>query len=140
MAKDVGNGYTLSYDMAGTTTWVAVAQVASITPPPTTMGKVDVTTLDSTFTEYRPDELEDYGEMSFDLLLDPDLAGHQIFRTNVVLGTLANWKLTPPGNSATNTRIFLGFLTNYAEGQVTPKGSLTATCSVCLTSAVAYVD
>lgn len=140
MAKDVGNGYTLSYDWTGGTTWVAVAQVASITPPPTTMGKVDVTTLDSTFTEYRADELEDYGEMSFDILLDPDLAGHQTFRTNIPLATNANWKLTPPGNSGTNTRIFTGFMTNYAEGQVTPKGSLMATISVCLTSAVAYVD
>lgn len=138
MAKDVGNGYTLHVDYAGGTTWVAIAQITDITPPPTTMGAVDVTTLDSTFTEYRPDELEDYGEMTFSLLYDPDLAGHQLFATNIILGTLAAWKLTPPGNSGTNLFTFSGFITNFAQGSVTPKGSITASVTVKLTSAVTY--
>lgn len=136
MAKDVGNGYGLHVDWAGGTSWVAVGQVLSISPPPVTMGEVDVTTLDSTFTEYLPVELEDYGVMSFNIAFDPDDSAHQALYTNIVLGTIAAWKLTPPGNSGTNTRIFSGFGTNYQEGEVTPKGLLTCSFSVRLTSAI----
>lgn len=134
--KDVGNGYKVSVDWAGGSTWVDIGQLQDVDPPEVTMGEVDTTCLDDLFTKYRPVELEDYGTFGFTVLHDPDDATHQAFYSNVILGTDGAWKLTPPGNSGTNTRTFTGFATSYKEGQVTPKGLLTAIFRVRLTSAI----
>ena len=138
MAKDVGNGFTLHVDWAGGTSWTAIAQILDITPPGITMEPLDVTTLDSTFTEYRPVEVEDNGELQFQLAFDWDLAGHQDFNTHVISGTDAAWKCTPPGNSGTNLFTFKGFVTSTAPGSITPKGLQTMTITVKLTSAITY--
>ena len=138
MAKDVGKGTILQIDLAGGTSYTAIAQIKMIQLPESSMGDVDVTCLDSTIVEYIPDELIEHGTLNFDIEWDPDLAGHQQIYTN--LGTLGvKFQVVPPGNSGTNTCTFTGYFNKFAPSAIEPKNSLRASANVRPTSALTFV-
>lgn len=75
MAFTPGKGTTISVTTAGSTTFVAVAQVTAITPPPMEMGEVEVTSLGDTWRQFIPTILNG-GEPTFTVEWDPAAASH----------------------------------------------------------------
>jgi hypothetical protein len=139
MAKDVWKGTIVQIDLAGGTSYTAVAQVKRLKIPKTMVGDVDVSCLDSTITEFIPDELPETDVMTFTLSWDPDLTGHQQFRGNI--GTRGvKFQVVPPGNTGINTCTFTGYINGFDPVEGGPKDEMTAIVTVRPTSALTWVD
>lgn len=117
MTKFSAFGTEIAWDPAGGSSFTAIAQVASIDGPSITREEIDVTTHDSLemWREFIK-SLKDGGEVSFDLVFDPDLGTHNT--TTGLLSdysqdqTIATWRLTFPDTTNT-TWTFPGFITEF---------------------------
>lgn len=82
MTKYVGpSAAALSWDS------VVIGQVRDISGPAMVEEAVDVTTRESSDREYKPG-LRDGGELTFDVIYDPDLATHNTLQNSLLNGTV----------------------------------------------------
>lgn len=119
-------------DGGGPEVFATIAQVTNITGPGLSADVVDVTAHDSPsgFREFVA-TLVDSGEVSFELVFDPDHATHIALRTDETSRLLRNFQLIFP--DATNTQWdFAAFVTNF-EPSAPVDGALTASLTVKLT-------
>lgn len=104
-------------------TYGVFAQVRDIDGPAGSADQIETTHRDVQFRKYQAG-MRDGGEVSFDIVFDSDLAGHDpTVATSVYkdweLGRMANYKITFPGELATTTEdtttcIFAAFTSNFA--------------------------
>ena len=76
MARYTGYETVLSVDNTGSGSYVAVAQVRDVTGPTMQQAAVEVTTRDGNKWRQFTGGLRDGGEVTFELVYDPDLATH----------------------------------------------------------------
>ncbi len=119
-----GYKVTISREVAATPgTYAVFAQVRDIDGPAGSAEQIETSHRDSQFRKYQAG-MRDGGEVSFDIVFDPDLAGHDpTVATSVYQdwenGKMANYKITFPGQLATTTEdtttcIFAAFTSNFA--------------------------
>ena len=119
-----------------------IADVKGISGPSLTRDLADVTALDSTngFEEVLPTILRT-GDVTFTLAFDPDNAGHNQLRADVVSASSVNFDIVFPATSASGTvqtHNFDAFVTSYgnqidlgseitADVTLKPTGGITVT-------------
>jgi predicted secreted protein len=116
-------------DGGGPETFATVAQVTNITGPGLSADTVDVTAHDSPsgFREFIA-TLVDTGEVTLELVFDPDHATHIALRTDMVAKILRNFQLIFP--DTTNTQWdFAAFVTGL-EPSAPVDGALTASATL----------
>lgn len=105
--------------------WTDVAEVSNITPPGGTVDEVETTVLGLTHKRYRPSKIIEAGEVSFTLLYDPNLVGHQAIAELVTVAPVAkHFKITYDDGMATPANdTFQGFIRGFEPGEMSPDGS-----------------
>jgi predicted secreted protein len=118
MAKRVGHDVVLQWDRAGGTVYSTIAQIVDISGPSMSRNAIDATTRDS--TEYWREFLKgfkDAGEITFNLMYDPALAGHSgtagILADFYADSTIPAWRMQLPGS---RNYTFRGFSTAFEVG------------------------
>lgn len=111
--KILGLGTTLHCDVTGSTTWAAVDNVITLTPPGRDREKVEATALADTL-ESTKEGIEKEAKFEFTHYLDPDDTVHTAIYTLFGSKVSGNWKITTT-DSTPATRIFLGTVTNIEE-------------------------
>lgn len=114
MAEYWGYDATLSYgDGAPTEAFTAVGQLRDLDGPSLSAATIDVTHRGTTKWAKFIGGLKDGGEVSFDIVYDPDLASHDD-STGLpsFLGELKNWRVTFPDTTPT-TCTFPAVLTGF---------------------------
>lgn len=127
MAKFDAYGTVFQIDNAG---YVTVAQVRSVSGPSMSLDTVDVTTHDSSagWREFVA-TLIDAGEISLELVWDPDLATHIQLRTDLTARTDSRlFKVIFPDATSTEW-IIPGIVTSY-EPNAPVDGELSATITI----------
>lgn len=112
-AKVLGLGTTLSVDVTGSTTWAAVNNITTLTPPGREREMVDSTALADTL-ESQAEGIEKQQTMEFELFHDPDDTVHTGIYTLFGSKVQANWKITTT-DATPATRIFLGTVTKIDD-------------------------
>jgi len=135
MAKYAGYGVTLQVDIdgAGAGTAAEIGQVRDISGPGLSRDTIETTARDSTnnWREYIKG-LKDAGEVSFDILFDPDLTTHA--KATGILAdlwddsTIASWIVTFPDTTPT-TWTFDGIVTAF-EPKAPMDGELSADVTI----------
>ena len=124
------------------TSYVAIAQVKDIGGPEISADQIEVSHRDSDWRKYVNGML-DGGELTFDIVFDPDHASHDPTLTNsiyayMVAGTATNFKLEYPGvGSAVTSAIFSGTITNFGLGAPL-EDALTASITIKLSGAITW--
>ena len=122
------------------TTFVDVGQVRDISGPSMTQDAVEVTARDTNKWRAFTPGLRDGGEVTFDLIYDPDLTSHSA--TNATTG-LVNFLLTGTAKtfrlimSDTNFFSFSGIVTAFTP-ESPLEDAMTASCTIKVTGAVSY--
>ena len=122
------------------TTFVDVGQVRDISGPSMTQDAVEVTARDTHKWRAFTPGLRDGGEVTFDLIYDPDLPSHSA--TNTTTG-LVNFLLTGTAKtfrlimSDTNYFSFSGIVTAFTP-ESPLEDAMTASCTIKVTGAVSY--
>lgn len=122
------------------TTFVDVGQVRDISGPSMTQDAVEVTARDTSKWRAFTPGLRDGGEVTFDLIYDPDLASHSA--TNTTTG-LVNFLLTGTAKtfrlvmSDSNYFSFSGIVTAFTP-ESPLEDAMTASCTIKVTGAVSY--
>ena len=118
MSTFCGKGVTLHWDTTGGTTWAAVTDVVSISPPDLQLGKVESTDLQSATKEYKP-TIADPGEMTVNLNWDPVNTEHAALLAKSLAdqSTPPAWKITFTDTDSTEM-IFSGFITNFPVSEL----------------------
>lgn len=138
MARHIGHTTTLSVDILGGTSWTAIGQILSITPPTMSREDIDATTLDDTFQYKLPTDPEDVGELSFELAWDVNATNPTIIETALSgRNIVATWKITYP-SSANKTQIFTAWVKSFAPQQMSGKDIIKAQVTLVLLSASAW--
>lgn len=144
MAKYSAFGAVLkigSTDVVGTATYTAIAQVSNISGPSMQMDTIDVTTHDSTdgFREF-VEGLVDPGEVTFDLVFDPDEATHDNASGGVLYElhqrTKKAFSLDFTDSTATVVK-FQAFVTSF-EPSLSVDGAMTASLTLKLTGTLTW--
>ena len=123
-----------------TTTFVDVGQVRDISGPSMTQDAVEVTARDTSKWRAFTPGLRDGGEVTFDLIYDPNLASHSA--TNTTTG-LVNFLLTGTAKtfrlvmSDSNYFSFSGIVTAFTP-ESPLEDAMTASCTIKVTGAVSY--
>lgn len=123
-----------------TTTFVDVGQVRDISGPSMTQDAVEVTARDTSKWRTFTPGLRDGGEVTFDLIYDPNLASHSA--TNTTTG-LVNFLLTGTEKtfrlvmSDSNYFSFSGIVTAFTP-ESPLEDAMTASCTIKVTGAVSY--
>lgn len=120
MAEYVGYKVLIAREVAATPgTYTTFAQVKDIDGPSASADQIETSHRDSQLRKFQAG-MRDGGEVSFDIVFDPDLAIHDpTLATSVYkdweLGRLANYKITFPGVvAAITTCIFSAFTSGFA--------------------------
>lgn len=144
MAKYSAFGAVLkigSTDVVASATYTTVAQVSNISGPSMQMDTIDVTTHDSSggFREF-VEGLVDPGEVTFDLVYDPDAATHANSSGGVVYElhqrTKKAWSLDFTDSTATVVK-FQGFVTSF-EPSMSVDGAMTASLTIKITGELTW--
>lgn len=137
--KTLFNGVLFKYDENGDgLSHTTIAEVLSITPPTQTRDDEDVTTTDSTFVEKLP-TIPDHGEVSIDLVWEPNDANHELLDTafaNATTTTAYEWQIVYPIVAAAVTDEFTGYVKSIGSPSMGPKDSIKRTIVITLTSAI----
>jgi hypothetical protein len=133
MAKYAGTGVTLATEIASV--YTVIAQIRDINGPNQSADTIETTSRDNAnlFKTYLAG-LRDGGEVSFDLLYDPDLVTHSASAAGGLVkllqdGTLNNFRISFPDAAPVTTVTFSGIVTAF-----TPKSpmndALAADCTI----------
>lgn len=120
--------------------FVDVAQVRDISGPSMTQDAVEVTARDTSKWRTFTPGLRDGGEVTFDLIYDPDLASHSATNTTTGLvsflltGTAKTFRLVM---SDSNYFSFSGIVTAFTP-ESPLEDAMTASCTIKVTGAVSY--
>ena len=143
MAVVRGEGTLLAVDIAGSTTFVTVAQRVTITGPKMEVASIETSNLDSIVKTFRPSAVPDPGTIDMECYFDPDDTTHQAIRAlmGLPLATastaLPNWRLTlTDGTPVTAT--FKGFPTSFELNGMEIEGNLGANISVKISGAITW--
>jgi len=117
MAKKAAYGSLLAIQRLQTGTYTDLAFVADMQGPGINIETIDVTTHDSAdnFQQFLAG-IADGGEVSFDLVFDPNLAGHETLYNDTAARQLHNFYLKAPGWVSTVAGgyfAFAGLLTKF---------------------------
>lgn len=145
MTEYAGYGTTLEIEIASV--WTMVAQVVDLDGPSIEAEQIEVSHRgdDSTFDRYRRfvAGLIDAGEMSFDIIFDPDHASHDPTITGslydlIETGDTANFRINFPGvGSAVTRAAFQGFVSSF--GITSPlEDGLKADIAIKITGAITW--
>lgn len=91
--KRITHGASVIRVTGGPTT---MGQCRLIQPPEQSREKVDVTTLDSTITEYIPSDPEDMGELTAEFLWTDGETNDELLDTDFNARTTASWRISIP--------------------------------------------
>ena len=122
------------------TTFVDVGQVRDISGPSMTQDAVEVTARDTNKWRAFTPGLRDGGEVTFDLIYDPNLASHSATNTTTGLvsflltGTAKTFRLDM---SDSNYFSFSGIVTAFTP-ESPLEDAMTASCTIKVTGAVSY--
>lgn len=113
MPKLHGKGTKFSRETVTPGTYADIAQVRAINGPTLSREVVDSTSQDSTGKDREfIAGLRDAGEVTLELLFDPDNTGHTDLRSDLSVDTLKNYRITfPDATPATCT--FAGLVTRF---------------------------
>lgn len=142
MAEYAGYRVLLAKETAVPGTYVNFAQIKDIDGPSAMADQIETSHRDSLFRKFQPG-MKDGGELNFDIVFDPDLAGHDPTLTDSVYkdwetGTVRNYKATYPGvGTDITTCIFSGFISKF--GFTAPmEDALTAAITVKVNGAMTW--
>lgn len=124
--KLIGYGTTVSHDLAGGTTFVALSLITDCTPPPTEFEMVDVTGLADSRMKNVPGQIT-VSPFTIGMMFEPSDTTHASYRTTAIARTEVNWRITWT-DSATWT--FKGYIAAFVPGQVLPNQKITATMTI----------
>lgn len=130
MAKFDAYGTILKIgDGGGPEVFTAIAQVTDITGPGLSLDTIDVTTHDSVdaWREFIGG-LKDAGEVSFEVIFDPDSATHIALRTDMDSRVKRNFQLIFPDNTSTQWNL-AAFVTEL-EPQMAVEDALMASLTL----------
>lgn len=111
-------GYRTTLEVLLGAVWTDVAQVRDLSGPAAVADQIEVSHRDDRWRRYVAG-MRDGGEVSFDVVFDPDHASHDPTLTDSMWGyleegTRSQFRLTFPGAStATTTATFYAFLSNF---------------------------
>jgi hypothetical protein len=110
MAKKAAYGTKLAIQRLQTGSYTDVANVGDISGPEVSVETIDVTTHDSAdfFTEFLAG-IADSGDVSFDLVFDPNLAAHETIYNDVIGRQKHNFYLKMPGWVSTAAGGYIAF-------------------------------
>jgi len=118
MAKFTGVSVTLATEIASV--YTVIAQVRDIAGPNQSTDTIETTSRDNAnlYKSYLAG-MRDGGEVTFDLVYDPDLATHSAASAGGLVkllqdGTLNNFRLSFPDAAPATTVTFAGIVTNFA--------------------------
>lgn len=101
MAEYSGFSTTIAYgDGAATEAFTSVGQVRDISGPSYEANAIDVSHRGSTTRAFVAGMI-DAGEVTFDVVFDPDLATHGATGLRSFIGTKKNWRISLPDTSPT---------------------------------------
>jgi hypothetical protein len=134
MAFTPGKGTTISVTTSGSTTFVAISQVVSITPPPMEMGEVEVTHLGDTWRQFIPTILEG-GIVTFGIEWDPAAATHVELLNGFTTGSTRSFRI---GFTDTGTALceFSAFVKSFPSEEITVDNVVVRNLTLRTTSAV----
>lgn len=124
----------------GTTVYVDVGQVRDISGPSMTQDAVEVTARDTSKWRTFTPGLRDGGEVTFDLIYDPNLTSHSATDTTTGLvyfllnGVAKTFRLVM---SDSNYFSFSGIVTAFTP-ESPLEDAMTASCTIKVTGAVSY--
>lgn len=142
MTEYAGYRTVLAWLQTPPSTYTTIGQVRDISGPGVTADQVEVSHRDNTFRLYRAG-MRDGGELTFDVVFDPDLASHDPTVANslydlLVDGTVATFRVTYPGAStATTTATFSGFVSGFEITSPMEDG-LTADVTIKISGAITW--
>lgn len=142
MAKYTAYETVLQVNTASTT-YVAIAQVRDISGPSMTQDAVETTARDTSKWRTFTPGLRDGGEVTFDLIYDPDLATHSATNTTSGLvyfllnGSAKNFRLVM-SQSGGDYFEFSGIVTAFTP-ETPLEDVMTASCTIKVTGAVTFV-
>jgi len=110
MAADDGFGVRILRYV--TDAYVAIGLARDVSGPSLSVNTIDITTKDSAnrVREYIAG-LRDGGEVSFDILYDPNNTQHALIKTDLKAGTVSNWKVEFGGTA--DFVVFPAFVTGW---------------------------
>lgn len=123
-------------------TWVDVAQVKDLSGPSAQADQIEVSHRDSLWRRYVAG-LRDGGEVSFDVVFDPDHASHDPTVADSMYdllenGEVASFRITFPGLSgATTTATFDAFVSNFEVDSPLEDG-VTAALTLKITGVITW--
>lgn len=135
-------GYRVELEIQLGVTWTPVAQVRDISGPAVIADQIEVSNRDSRARKYVAG-MYDGGEITFDMVFDPDHASHDPTLADSMYayaasGEIANFRLTFPGvATATTTATFAAFVSNFEITSPLEDG-LTASLTAKVSGAVAW--
>lgn len=131
-------GYTtdpvlLERETATPGTYAAVAQVINVDPPELKRKSVEVEVQGEDYPRVMPTRLESQ-TVTFELLFDPDLAGHKQFETDAGNKASINLRISYPGTGP-RRELFTGFVESFKiDGAPAEGKELKAMLTIKLTS------
>lgn len=124
------------------TTYVDIAQVRDISGPSMSVDAVEVTARDTSKWRAFTPGLRDGGEVTFDLIYDPDLASHSATNSTTGLvhfllnGTTKTYRLVM-SQSGGDYFEFSGIVTAFTP-ESPLEDAMTASCTIKITGAVSF--
>lgn len=118
MAEYAGYRAVLAWLTTAPSTYTTIAQVRDISGPGTTADQIEVSHRDDQWRRFKAG-MRDGGELTFDIVFDPDLASHDPTLSTSIYAALANgtsqtFRITYPGvATATTTATFGGFVSGF---------------------------
>lgn len=136
MAFTPGKGSLLQTTQltSNTSTFVSIAQVTAITPPPMEMGEVEVTHLGDTWRQFLPTVLNG-GEPTFSLEWDPAHITHSEALTHFTTGSTRLWR-TVFADTGTAIAEFSAFIKGFQIQEVTVDNVALVNLTLRTTSAI----
>lgn len=142
MTEYAGYLATLAWLTTAPSTYTTIGQVRDINGPGTQADQIEVSHRDSVWRQYRAG-MRDGGELTFDIVFDPDLASHDpTLSTSIYAaledGTVQTFRITYPGAAgATTTAIFDGFVSGF-ELSNPMEDAQTASMTIKITDAITW--
>lgn len=135
MAEYAAFGTTLGMDISSSTSFTALAQIRDISGPSLAKGTAETTHRNST-GRWRTfvSTLRDGGEITFDLVFDPDDASHALMLTAFEENNGQNFRVTFP-DATPATWTFLGEITAF-EPSAPMEDALTASVTIKVSGAI----
>ena len=122
----IGYGTTVSHDLAGGSTFVAVSLITDCTPPATEFEMVDVTGLADTRMKEVPGQIR-VSPFTIGMMFEPSDSVHASYRTTAIAKTEVNWRVTWT-DAATWT--FKGYISSFVLDSIEPNKKITATMTI----------